>query len=253
MTEITKAIRLKVAATEFNVGISTIVDFLNGKGYALENNPNSKLSDEMYQALLEKFQPDKLDKQKAVNLKLTPNIHKEDKPVEIKPPVKYSSPVPAPIIEEKPTIEPVTEEKETKKQPEPKEETTKEKKEEKPKLKVVGKVDLESLEIKKTRGKKAKDEIVEETKEILELTETITEDTAEEKTEKVSKSKSKQKPEETPAEPGWYEKSKNLLAAVDPIVPLIGSMIDSAMGTPGLISGMSGLLLPGRVAKSILG
>ena len=205
MTEITKAIRLKVAATEFNVGISTIVDFLNGKGYALENNPNSKLSDEMYQALLEKFQPDKLDKQKAVNLKLTPNIHKEDKPVEIKPPVKSSSPVPAPIIEGKPTIEPVTEEKETKKQPEPKEETTKEKKEEKPKLKVVGKVDLESLEIKKTRGKKAKDEIVEETKEILELTETITEYTAEEKTEKVSKSKSKSKPEEPPTEPGSSE------------------------------------------------
>ena len=36
--------RLSKVAKEFNVGISTLVDFLNKKGYNVDTNPNAKVS-----------------------------------------------------------------------------------------------------------------------------------------------------------------------------------------------------------------
>jgi translation initiation factor IF-2 len=45
--------RLSKVARDFNVGISTIVDFLHRKGFDIDTNPNNKISDEAY-ALLEK-------------------------------------------------------------------------------------------------------------------------------------------------------------------------------------------------------
>ena len=48
-----KTIRLSKLAREFNVGIHTIVDFLNKKGYDYDSNPNTKISEEAL-ALLEK-------------------------------------------------------------------------------------------------------------------------------------------------------------------------------------------------------
>ena len=43
-----KTNRLSKVAREFNVGIHTIVEFLEKKGFDVELNPNTKLSDEMY-------------------------------------------------------------------------------------------------------------------------------------------------------------------------------------------------------------
>ncbi len=40
--------RLSKVAREFNVGTSTIVDFLHKKGYDIDTNPNTKISDELY-------------------------------------------------------------------------------------------------------------------------------------------------------------------------------------------------------------
>ncbi len=48
MTEDIKATRLSKAAREFNVGISTIVEFLHKKGFDLDPNPNTKLPHEAY-------------------------------------------------------------------------------------------------------------------------------------------------------------------------------------------------------------
>jgi translation initiation factor IF-2 len=45
--------RLSKVAREFNVGISTITDFLHKKGFEIDANPNTKITDEMY-ALLDK-------------------------------------------------------------------------------------------------------------------------------------------------------------------------------------------------------
>jgi len=48
-----KTIRLSKLAREFNVGIHTIVDFLHKKGFKIDSNPNTKVSEEAI-ALLEK-------------------------------------------------------------------------------------------------------------------------------------------------------------------------------------------------------
>jgi translation initiation factor IF-2 len=48
-----KGARLSKLAKEFNVGITTIVDFLKKKGHVVENNPNTKVSEEIV-AILEK-------------------------------------------------------------------------------------------------------------------------------------------------------------------------------------------------------
>ena len=39
-----KELRLSKLAREFNVGITTIVDFLKKKGFEIESNPNTKVA-----------------------------------------------------------------------------------------------------------------------------------------------------------------------------------------------------------------
>ncbi len=55
MTNAEKAIRLSKLAREFNVGISTLVDFLNKKGHKIESNPNTKVDASLYQMLAQEF------------------------------------------------------------------------------------------------------------------------------------------------------------------------------------------------------
>jgi translation initiation factor IF-2 len=66
-----KTIRLNKVAREFNVGVSTLVDFLNNKGNEVDTNPNTKISDEQYKVLAKEFSSD-------INLK------KESKKVDLK-------------------------------------------------------------------------------------------------------------------------------------------------------------------------
>jgi len=56
MTEERKVVRLSKAAKEFNIGRDTIIDFLLTKGFQVDPNPNTKLSPEMYDLLLDEFQ-----------------------------------------------------------------------------------------------------------------------------------------------------------------------------------------------------
>ena len=53
-----KAIRLSKIAREFNVGISTIVDFLNKKGHKIDSNPNTKLDPDLYDLLVDEYSSD---------------------------------------------------------------------------------------------------------------------------------------------------------------------------------------------------
>ncbi len=55
MTEDIKATRLSKAAREFNVGISTIIDYLHKKGFDLEANPNTKIPHEAYLLLVKEY------------------------------------------------------------------------------------------------------------------------------------------------------------------------------------------------------
>ena len=53
-----KATRLSKIARELNVGISTIVDFLHKKGEKVDTNPNTKISPEQYDLLIDEFSSD---------------------------------------------------------------------------------------------------------------------------------------------------------------------------------------------------
>ena len=50
--------RLSKVAREFNVGISTITDFLHKKGFDIDTNPNTKITDEMYALLDQEYKSD---------------------------------------------------------------------------------------------------------------------------------------------------------------------------------------------------
>lgn len=65
MSEENKAVRLKKVATEFNVGISTIVEFLEKKGIAVESNPNTKIEQDVYSLLMKEYADEKKQKEKA--------------------------------------------------------------------------------------------------------------------------------------------------------------------------------------------
>jgi translation initiation factor IF-2 len=52
-------------AKELNVGMGTVVEFLTGKGFEIDNRPISKVTDPMYDALSKKFSDSKADKEKA--------------------------------------------------------------------------------------------------------------------------------------------------------------------------------------------
>lgn len=72
-----KSIKLFKAAKELNIGTSTIVGFLGGKGFKIENKPTSQLDAQMYEALLKEFQGDKNIKEEAKQISIG-KIRKEE-------------------------------------------------------------------------------------------------------------------------------------------------------------------------------
>ncbi|MBU1577802.1 MAG: translation initiation factor IF-2, partial [Bacteroidetes bacterium] len=62
------SVRLSKAAREFNVGTSTIVEFLSKKGHQVDPNPNTKLSPEMYDLLIKEYQSEKQVKEVSKKL-----------------------------------------------------------------------------------------------------------------------------------------------------------------------------------------
>lgn len=61
--------RLSKIAREFNVGISTIAEFLTSKGKEIESSPNAKVLPEMYDLLVDQYGSDKAKKEKSQELK----------------------------------------------------------------------------------------------------------------------------------------------------------------------------------------
>ena len=82
MTEDIKVTRLSKAAREFNVGISTIVDFLHKKGFDLDPNPNTKLPHEAYILLVKEYSTDISVKKESEKLILK-DLHKKKESVSI--------------------------------------------------------------------------------------------------------------------------------------------------------------------------
>ncbi len=65
-----KATRLSKAAREFNVGISTIIEYLGKKGHEIDSNPNTKLEPELYELLHEAYSTDQSVKKESEKLTL---------------------------------------------------------------------------------------------------------------------------------------------------------------------------------------
>jgi len=103
------------AAKEFNIGKDTLVDFLVGKGFDRDElKPTAKLTEDMYRALQNEFQSDKVAKLKAVQIDLPKGAagdakkKKDEEEIhfrkEEKKPVKKEepTPAPAPVVEAQP-------------------------------------------------------------------------------------------------------------------------------------------------------
>ena len=59
------SIRLNKVTRDLNVGITTVVEFLQKKGFTVEANPNTKVTDEQYDLLVKEFSTDKDLKKKT--------------------------------------------------------------------------------------------------------------------------------------------------------------------------------------------
>ncbi len=185
MAETAEYTRLSKAAKELNVGIGTLIEEAAKKGIVIENNPNTKIPKQVYEVLEKEFARDKSFKEESKALGISTKQKKEsisidEKPVEVpkaKIPeqpeilIKDTSLQAAPKVEhkepakeiEKPVQPPKAEtekkadtkstaEKGAKKTDEP--EVIKAKAEEISNPKVIGKVDLSSLNQKTKPDKK---------------------------------------------------------------------------------------------------
>ena len=127
-------IRLNKVQGELNLGLSTIVEFLQKKGFNIKEDPNAVVPEEGYKLLIEEFSADKKARIQSDNF--TKERQNKEKPKST--PVEAEKEVAAPVVEE-PKPAPVVKE-------EPKKEVQEEKK---PiienKIKVTGKIDLEAF------------------------------------------------------------------------------------------------------------
>ncbi len=62
-------IRLNKVTRDLNVGITTVVEFLQKKGFSVEANPNTKITEDQYALLVKEFSKDKNLKMESENLR----------------------------------------------------------------------------------------------------------------------------------------------------------------------------------------
>ncbi len=156
--------RLMAAAKEFNIGTSTLVDFLVSKGFhSDELKPTSKLSEPMYRVLQSEFQQDKAAKQKAEQVELSKGSgelkkkkDEEDLSIKKKEAAKGKEEKPVEAVKT-PEVEIVAEPEKKKEETKAKTEETEITKIEAPEIeapKVLDKIDLETID-SSTRPKKS--------------------------------------------------------------------------------------------------
>ncbi|MBR6273035.1 MAG: hypothetical protein IKR29_05625 [Bacteroidales bacterium] len=174
------SIRLSKAAKEFNVGRETIVEFLTKKGFQVDPSPNTKLTPEMVQLLVKEYQSERDVKNEAKKLgdlsykggsvsvdsavqSLTNKQEEEDTDeVFIRTSTLSHKQTPAPEKREEKPAKAQEPAKPVETTPEP--ETQAEEDSNSP-IKVLGKIDLDSLNAKTRPDKKSKEEKQREAKE----------------------------------------------------------------------------------------
>ncbi|MFN5416781.1 MAG: translation initiation factor IF-2 [Flavobacteriia bacterium] len=186
-----KTHRLGRVAGELNVGVSTLVDFLTGKGIQIDSNPNSKLEENHYDLLRQQFADDQIVKEqskltsvkrekretisirdtKPAESKANDDDEEDDfdilenkpaiaqKPTVVEEKVEEPTPEPVEIKAETPQIEtpaPVVE---------PEDNGAKTLGEGDMQIQVLGRIDLDKLNTKTRPDKKSKEELKKERKE----------------------------------------------------------------------------------------
>jgi translation initiation factor IF-2 len=216
-----KTQRLSKVASELNVSLTTIVDFLGSKGHAIDSNPNTKIEEEQYDILLKQFADDitlkEKSKQTAVKRERRESISLDD----TKPKEETSSNeeeddidiehIKAEIINKEVPVYKASAEIETPVVPEKQAEVPNNDSEGTHQLNVLGKIDLDKLNTKTRPDKKKKEEG--SSKKVVAET-VIKEDPKPEKTTKVSA------PEKTPeiAKPEVKEEIKVVESEPEKIV-----------------------------------
>ena len=127
-------IRLNKVQKELNIGLSTIVEFLQKKGFEIKEDPNAVVPEAGYEMLIQEFSADKKARKESDDF--TKERLSKEKPVVEEKPVVKEPVAPAPVVEEPKKPEPVTT---------PKVEA--------PVIKVTRRIDLDALN-KKTQPKK---------------------------------------------------------------------------------------------------
>lgn len=165
-------IRLNKVTRDLNVGITTVVEFLQKKGYTIEASPNAKITEEQYAVLVKEFSTDK-------NLKIESEKFSQERQNKDRNKASIS-------------IEGFESKKE-------KEEVVKTviPEEARPKLKQVGKIDLDNL------NKKTASKVVEPVAKVIEQT-----PKAEPVVEKVVERKETPQPEKETPKPVVVEEKK---------------------------------------------
>ena len=147
-----KPVRLGKAAGEFNVGMSTIVEFLEGKGVKIDASPNTKLAPDQYAMLRVEFADDQtqkeLSQQTTAPKEKKETISLRNDKVEETPVVEEVKETPPPVVE-KQKEEPVVETKA------PVIEKVESNEDASSKVQVIGKIDLTKIN-QKTRPDKKK-------------------------------------------------------------------------------------------------
>jgi translation initiation factor IF-2 len=101
--------RLAKVATELNRSFQVLADVLNQRGFDVMPKPTTKITEDMYQALLREFSADKAAKDEAKLLK-TNRDNKSTPPPVAAPVAKTTTPAPQPVVQpEAKAPEPVTE------------------------------------------------------------------------------------------------------------------------------------------------
>ena len=130
--------RLVKIAKELNVGTTTIVDYLNKSGFPIENKPNAKITEEMYNVLLKEYQKSIAIKEEASKLVIGTRPSGKGEGHSPSSHTSHISTTPTPIPEKEEVVE---NKKET---PAVVEEEVVNKVKLENKVKVVGKIDLGS-------------------------------------------------------------------------------------------------------------
>jgi len=175
MSEVSKPVRLSKAAREFNLGVDTIVEFLASAGVEVERKPNTKLEPEHYALVRANFADEKVAKEKAKQKSktllemeaLAVDSKRRSEPEEPAEPAPEPAAEPEVKAETKPEPEPEPEQepepKKAKQEPEsepvevkaPEAGEPEEKDNPESPVKVVGKLDLETVAPKRKTKKAA--------------------------------------------------------------------------------------------------